>query len=294
MQRTGKLKAVAETDKARIDELLQIAEINERVPANPPETFWEGLQAIWTYASLFSIEANQCSTSLGRVDRYLYPLYARDIAEGRLNEQKAFELFGCFMIKCCEVVWYVTEATATYFAGYMPFINMCVGGVAADGSDGTNDLTYLIMDVVAKFKVYQPTLACRMHNTSPYKYVNKVVDIIRASLILPAEERSLLKEYSGMLIRLHITLFLSKVAWKRAQMSWMVTPICTKDPALFLPVCGRMRTVWLQSKKLFTKIRSLLWWECLRQWMLTGKATETFVRLLPMYQSMEMTKTMLI
>ena len=175
-----------EADPKRREELLNISKICDRVPANPPETFQEALQAEWTVQSLFCMEANQCSTSLGRVDQYFYPYYKKDIENGTLTPQKAFELFGCFMLKCCEVVWYTPTATADYFAGYMPFVNMCVGGVAGDGGDGTNDLTYLIMDVVEKYKIYQPTLACRIHNGSPRQYVAKVVDIIRASAGMPA------------------------------------------------------------------------------------------------------------
>ena len=39
--------ADAETDASRREELSQIAEICARVPAHPPRTFWEGLQAVW-------------------------------------------------------------------------------------------------------------------------------------------------------------------------------------------------------------------------------------------------------
>lgn len=178
--------AAEENDAVRKAELLAIAEVNRKVPAQPPETFHEALQAVWTVESLFSLEANQCSTSLGRVDQYMYPMYENDIKNGSLSEEKAFELFGCFMIKMSGVIWYTPSASAKYFAGYMPFINMCVGGVGRHGGDATNDLTYLIMESVRKLKMYQPTLACRIHNQSPHKYLNKVVDVIRAGGGMPA------------------------------------------------------------------------------------------------------------
>ncbi len=175
-----------EEDPQRKSELEKIAEVNARVPANPPETFHEALQAIWTIQSLFLMEENQCSTSLGRMDQYVFPCYASDIESGRLNEQQAFELMGCFMIKCSEMIWYTPEASAKYFAGYMPFINMCVGGQKRKGGDGTNELTYLIMDAVEKVKVYQPSLACRIHNQSPHRYLEKIVDVIKAGGGMPA------------------------------------------------------------------------------------------------------------
>lgn len=178
--------AAKETDPQRKDELRSIAAVNARVPAYPPETFHEALQAIWTIQSLFLLEENQCSTSLGRIDQYVYPYFAAGIASGKIDNQQALELMGCFIIKCSEMIWYTPGATAKYFAGYMPFINMTVGGLKREGGDGTNDLTYLIMEAVEKVKVYQPSLACRIHNQSPQRYLDKIVDIIKASIGMPA------------------------------------------------------------------------------------------------------------
>jgi formate C-acetyltransferase len=175
-----------EQDPKRKAELKKIAEVNARVPANPPETFQEALQSIWTIQSLFLMEENQCSTSLGRLDQYVFPCYSSDIEKGLLDNEEAFELMGCFMIKCSEMIWYTPGATAKYFAGYMPFINMCVGGQKREGGDGTNDLTYLIMDAVEKVKLYQPSLACRIHNQSPQRYLEKIVDVIKAGAGMPA------------------------------------------------------------------------------------------------------------
>lgn len=178
--------AKKETNPVRKVELEKIAEVNAKVPANPPETFQEALQSIWTIQSLFLLEENQCSTSLGRVDQYMLPCYQNDIKNENITEQQAFELMGCFMLKCSEIIWYTPGATAKYFAGYMPFINMCVGGVKRDGGDGTNDLTYLIMEAVRQVKLYQPTLACRIHNLSPQKYLEKIVDLVKAGVGMPA------------------------------------------------------------------------------------------------------------
>lgn len=178
--------AEKETDPSRKAELQRISQVNARVPANPPKTFQEALQAIWTIQSLFLLEENQCSTSLGRVDQYMLPYYENDIKNGRVTEQQGFELIGCFLLKCSEIIWYTPGATAKYFAGYMPFINMCVGGIKRDGGDGTNDLTYLIMEAVRQVKVYQPTLACRIHNTSPQKYLEKIIELIKVGGGIPA------------------------------------------------------------------------------------------------------------
>ncbi|MDY0263048.1 MAG: choline trimethylamine-lyase [Syntrophotalea acetylenica] len=175
-----------EQNPGRKAELEKIAEVNARVPANPPRTFQEALQSIWTIESLFVIEENQTGLSLGRLDQYVYPCYEADVKAGKLEETEAFELLSCFIIKCAEMMWLTSELAAKYFAGYQPFINLCVGGQKREGGDATNDLTYLVMDVVRKLGVYQPSLACRIHNQSPHKYLQKIVEVVKAGLGFPA------------------------------------------------------------------------------------------------------------
>ncbi|WP_088189626.1 choline trimethylamine-lyase [Desulfosporosinus sp. FKA] len=175
-----------EEDLERKKELYKISEVLTYVPANPPRTFQEALQSVWTLESLFMVEENQTGISLGRLDQYIYPMYKADMEEGRLNKLQAFELVSCFIIKCAEVMWLSSEMGAKYFAGYQPFINCTVGGQKRTGGDATNDLTYLIMDAVRITRMYQPALACRIHNKSPHEYLKKIVDVVKAGLGFPA------------------------------------------------------------------------------------------------------------
>ncbi|MGL4697274.1 choline trimethylamine-lyase [Enterococcus larvae] len=178
--------AQRENDTKRRKELEKIGEINARVPANAPTTFHEALQSVWTIESLFMVEENQTGLSVGRVDQYTYPFYEADKKAGRLNDFDAFEIAGAFLIKCSEMMWVSSEGGSKFFAGYQPFVNMCVGGVKREGGDACNDLTYLLMDAVRHVGVYQPSLACRIHNQSPQKYLEKIVDVVRAGLGFPA------------------------------------------------------------------------------------------------------------
>jgi formate C-acetyltransferase len=116
----------------------------------------------------------------------MYPMFQADLEAGRINKLEAFELLSCFIIKCSEVMWLSSELGAKYFAGYQPFINCTIGGQKRTGGDATNDLTYLIMDAVRFTKMYQPSLACRIHNQSPQQYLKKIVDVVKAGLGFPA------------------------------------------------------------------------------------------------------------
>ena len=178
--------AAKETNPQRKAELYKISEINARVPAHKPETFWEAIQAVWTVESLLVVEENQTGMSIGRVDQYMYPFYKADKEAGRLNDYQAFELAGCMLIKMSEMMWITSEGGSKFFAGYQPFVNMCVGGITREGKDATNELTYLLMDAVRHVKIYQPSLACRIHNQSPREYMKKIVDVIRSGMGFPA------------------------------------------------------------------------------------------------------------
>lgn len=178
--------AQQETNPKRKAELQKISEINAKVPAHKPETFWEAIQAVWTIESLLVVEENQTGMSIGRVDQYMYPFFKNDLDKGKMNEFEAFELAGCMLIKMSEMMWITSEGGSKFFAGYQPFVNMCVGGVTREGHDATNDLTYLLMDAVRHVKVYQPSLACRIHNRSPREYLKKIVDVVRAGIGFPA------------------------------------------------------------------------------------------------------------
>ncbi|MEH7354889.1 choline trimethylamine-lyase [Neobacillus drentensis] len=178
--------AAKEKNPKRKAELEKISEVNAWVPAHKPRTFWEAIQSVWTIESLLVVEENQTGMSIGRVDQYMYPFYKADKESGRMTDFEAFELAGCMLIKMSEMMWITSEGGSKFFAGYQPFVNMCVGGVTRDGRDATNDLTYLLMDAVRHVKIYQPSLATRIHNKSPQKYLKKIVDVIRSGMGFPA------------------------------------------------------------------------------------------------------------
>jgi len=178
--------AAKESNPRRKAELLKISEVNARVPAHAPSSFWEAIQAVWTVESLLVVEENQTGMSIGRVDQYMYPFYRADIDSGRMTDYEAFDLAGCMLVKMSEMMWITSEGGSKFFAGYQPFVNMCVGGVTREGFDATNDLTYLLMDAVRHVRIYQPSLATRVHNKSPQKYLKKIVDVIRSGMGFPA------------------------------------------------------------------------------------------------------------
>ena len=178
--------ARAESDRKRKIELESISEICRRVPANPPDSFHEALQTIWMVQVALFLEENAPSLSPGRIDQYLWPYYQKDMQKGRLTGEEAEELMYCFLLKFNEIPWLLNEFAAMYYAGYMAFQNVVVGGQTRDGSDATNELSFMVLACSKNLRLYQPSLAARVHSQSRPEYLAKIVDVIKAGIGFPA------------------------------------------------------------------------------------------------------------
>lgn len=71
--------AEKETDAARRQELLTIAEVCKNVPEFPAESFQEACQSFWFIQQVLQIESSGHSISPGRFDQYMYPYYEKDL-----------------------------------------------------------------------------------------------------------------------------------------------------------------------------------------------------------------------
>jgi pyruvate-formate lyase len=170
-----------EQDERRKAELAKIAEICLHVPCHAPRTFWEALQAYWFVHIGVITEYNTWdSFNPGRLDQHLYPFYKKDIEEGRLTEEEARELLECFWIKfnnqpAPPKVGVTAEESATY----TDFANINLGGLKADGGDGVNDLTYLVLDVIDEMRLLQPSSNIQLSAKNPERFLRRALRIVR-------------------------------------------------------------------------------------------------------------------
>jgi formate C-acetyltransferase len=182
----AKKLAQKEKNETRRKELEHISKTCQRVPGEPAKSFQEALQSIWFGQVALFLEENAPSYSPGRVDQYLYPFFKRDIDSGVLTPEEARELICCWLIKYAEVPWLLSQFVSLYYAGYMGFQNMNLGGQTRDGKDATNELSYMILDSVKNLKMYQPSLSVRVHNNSPQEFLLKVGEVVRTGIGFPA------------------------------------------------------------------------------------------------------------
>ncbi|WP_043600201.1 glycyl radical protein [Solidesulfovibrio magneticus] len=171
-------------DPIRRDELQEIARICRKVPAQPAETFHEAIQAFWFVHLVIQIESNGHSISPMRFDQYMEPYYARD--KGRVLPEKAQELLDLLWIKFAELNKVRDENSTMAFAGYPMFMNLIVGGQKRDGSDATNDLSFMCLQAAANTKLYAPSLSIRIHEGTPPALYKKAGEISRLGMGYPA------------------------------------------------------------------------------------------------------------
>ncbi len=178
--------AAQSNDEKRALELRAIAERCRQVPANPPRDFAEALQLVWFIHLVIQIESNGHSASLGRMDQYLYPYFAKDSDSGILSKEFAKELLECFYIKLYSILKIRPTSHAGYGAGYPTYQNITISGMNWDGSDATNELSYLILETVGEAKLTQPNLSARVHTKSPEKFLRMCGEVIITGYGMPA------------------------------------------------------------------------------------------------------------
>jgi len=180
--------ASRERDELRKAELLQIAEICERVPAQAPRTFWEALQYYWFVHLGVTTELNPWDAfNPGRLDQHLAPFYEREVAQGSLTREQAQELLHCFWIKFNnQPAPPKVGVTAAESGTYTDFAQINTGGVQEDGSDAVNEVTYLLLDVIEEMRLLQPSSSVQLSKKNPDRFIRRAAKIIRTGFGQPS------------------------------------------------------------------------------------------------------------
>ncbi len=171
-------QAATHSEATRRAELLKIAEICRRVPAEPARTFHEALQAFWFVHLAMHIEQYGWSVSAGRLDQYLFPYYLSDLQSGDLSEDAAWELLLNLWVKFMENVGTRLKATT--------FQNLTLGGQDEHGRDQSNALSHLCLEATVALRFNQPALSVRWHPKIDPAFWEKVQATIAEGMGLPA------------------------------------------------------------------------------------------------------------
>ena len=180
--------AEKEFNPNRKKELEKIAEICSNVPTKAPKTFWEALQHYWFIHLGVITEYNTWDAfNPGRLDQHLYPFYKKDISEGILTKESAIELLQAFWIKfnnqpAPPKVGVTAEESGTY----TDFCNINLGGLKEDGSDGVNELSYVLLDVIEDMRILQPSSNVQISEKTPDDFIRRALKIIKTGFGQPS------------------------------------------------------------------------------------------------------------
>jgi formate C-acetyltransferase len=173
--------SIKEADPIRKKELLKIAEVCRWVPSNAPRNLWEAIQMYW-FVHLGTItELNGWDAmNPGHFDQHLAPFYDREIQEGTLTRDQAKELISCFWIKVNNhPAPPKVGITARESGTYNDFTNINIGGVKSDGSDGTSEVSYIMLEVIEELHILQPGSSVHISHKTPDKFLNAATHVIR-------------------------------------------------------------------------------------------------------------------
>jgi pyruvate formate-lyase/glycerol dehydratase family glycyl radical enzyme len=184
----AKRLASIENDPNRKGELEKISEICFKVPKQAPKTFWEALQHYWFIHLGVITEYNTWdSFNPGRLDQHLYPFYKDDIEKGLLTKEDAYELLQAFWVKfnnqpAPPKVGITAEESNTY----TDFCNINIGGLKEDGSDGVNEVSYMLLDVIEEMRIVQPNSNVQISKKTPDKFLKRALEIVKTGFGQPS------------------------------------------------------------------------------------------------------------
>lgn len=180
--------AAEEKDPVRKKELEKMAAICRRVPAHAPTTVHEALQHYWFIHLGVVTELNPWdSFNPGRLDQSLYPLYKKQLEEGTVTQEEVYEMLQSFWVKFNNhpsppKVGVAAEESNTY----TDFCLINVGGVKEDGSDGVNEMSYILLDVIREMRLLQPSSMIQVSKKNPDRFIRAAVEIIKTGFGQPS------------------------------------------------------------------------------------------------------------
>ncbi|MFW6146488.1 MAG: pyruvate formate lyase family protein [Planctomycetota bacterium] len=142
-------------DAARRADFQAMARIADALTRRAPETFREAMQLIWLVHQAIHIEGHGYSNTPDRLDQLLLPFYRADTAAGRLTDDEALTLCETLLLRQRDNSVWGNEHNLTQ--------GLVVGGSAADGTDQTNELSWLFIAATGAMSLPEPLVWVRWH-----------------------------------------------------------------------------------------------------------------------------------
>src|SRR5574344_2642419 len=179
---------IAKRKAARVAELREIAKVCKWVPAHAPRNVWEALQTYWfTHLGTITELNGWDAMNPGHLDQHLQPFYEKELKEGTITPERAKELISCFWIKVNNhPAPPKVGITARESGTYNDFTNINIGGVKPDGTDGSSEISYIILEVIEELHILQPGSSIHISSRTPDRFLLAGCEVIRKGYGYPS------------------------------------------------------------------------------------------------------------
>ena len=161
-------------DPVRRDELARMLDTCRAVPCGPAATFEQAVQSLWTVKTAVELALPVNLQCPGRLDQLLIPYYRRDLEQGWITRAWARELLEELLLKnMTQNIRPESNFLGHFYHRYLGSSPITIGGQRPDGRDGTNELTYLIIEAADRAKAVC-NISVRIHPGSPDALLREV------------------------------------------------------------------------------------------------------------------------
>lgn len=175
-----------EKNPKRKKELLDLSHMFEHLMEGKATSFHEAVEAVYLTHLLMMIESNGHSFSFGRFDQYIYPYYEKDLEKGIITREKALEIITHFFLMTNSINKVRPWGHTQYSGGYPLYSNLMVGGMKPDGTDGTNDISYLCLEAMNMTRLPEPNLSIRFSKDTPHSLILDGARLISKGFGMPS------------------------------------------------------------------------------------------------------------
>jgi formate C-acetyltransferase len=125
--------------------------------------------------------------SPGHLDQHLWPFYQRGLADGSLTRETAKELLECFFIKFNNHTAPAKQGVTAAESGTLTdFANINLAGLLRDGSDGSNEVTHLLLEIIDEMHLLQPSSNMQVSRKTPDAVLKHALRVIRNGYGFPS------------------------------------------------------------------------------------------------------------
>ena len=146
------------------------------VPFAPAKSFYEAVQSLWFTFAFLRLCGNW--PGIGRLDFLLGDYLKKDLQAGALTLDEAREILAHFFIKGCE--WICGDNEFSIGSGdAQHYQNIVLAGVDREGNEITNEVTYLVLDILEELPIGDFPTTVRINQNTDAKLLYRIAEVVR-------------------------------------------------------------------------------------------------------------------